>query len=281
MEKEKQLFENYVSKKMKAKTKFTKYMTQYYYGTVGRGTHMLNLFHYFTDSSLDGKSVLDCGCGMGGLLVALSGEAKKATGIELDKDSVNIALNLIKNRNIKNISIYNKDIFELKKEKYDIIFCIDVLEHVKNQTKLIKQLYTLLNKDGIIFIKQGNKITPFEPHTCIPYISLLPSNMADKIILKKIPEFFNLYESYEEIKLLSFMQLKKLFEKNNIKNVKIYSSVTDYFPYLDYTAPHSPFQYKPKGTMKKLLSSKKNIGILSLPPFCYFAKDWFVVIRKE
>jgi|GEM_PF-3566023 len=105
---------------------------------------------------MDGKQyrVLDAGCGIGltGFLLAEKGH--KVTGIDIDSGKIKQAKQIKKENNYKNIDFLNKDLLRIKnnKEKFDIIICLEVIEHVHSDKELLKVFAKLLKKDGFIII---------------------------------------------------------------------------------------------------------------------------------
>lgn len=63
-------------------------------------------------------------------------------------------MNLVKN-NKKNVNAYLKT----NKNKYDIVVMLDVIEHLKNPTFVLNEIYKLLNNDGILVIQTPNYLS--------------------------------------------------------------------------------------------------------------------------
>ena len=104
-----------------------------------------------------GKLVLDAGCGNGGYSKMVADYAKKV--VALDKYSIESARKNVKN--YKNIEFIKGDIESFKrKEKFDAIFCVGVLHHLKDPKKGFLNLLSNLKTGGFINIwvygKEGN-----------------------------------------------------------------------------------------------------------------------------
>lgn len=95
--------------------------------------------------------LLDCGCGSGNFLLKLSVYGyKNISGSDFSKQAVNLA-----KEKQPNIDIFNADLTKLKdfdKKRYDIIVCSDVLEHINDDVTAINNIYSLLNKNGLLLI---------------------------------------------------------------------------------------------------------------------------------
>ncbi len=98
------------------------------------------------------KNVLDFGCGSGVLSYLLAKNKYNVTSCDIEFSP----LNLVKTKlNFpENITFIEGDIINHKipENSFDIIFALDVLEHIDNLTDYIKLFKKLLTPDGIIII---------------------------------------------------------------------------------------------------------------------------------
>ena len=92
--------------------------------------------------------VLDLGCADGLMLKKLCKDFKiSATGIELSKDLYERAV-----INCPDAKIINSDINEIdfsENEKFDLIICTAVIEHLEDPSKVVSKIFNLLSKKGI------------------------------------------------------------------------------------------------------------------------------------
>ena len=102
--------------------------------------HFIKLFS-FADVKNNSK-VLDVGCGNGFLLNQLSKNYKNCQlhGIDISSKQ------LLYSHDIKTYCI-DIEKFETN-EKFDYIFCIEMIGYVKDQTKIINKILSMLNKNG-------------------------------------------------------------------------------------------------------------------------------------
>lgn len=98
------------------------------------------------------SSVLDVGCGTGALGEKLKQKGCKIDGVEYSKESADIAKTKIDEVFICNIET---DIPQTKK-KYDVLIFADVLEHLRNPEKVLKNFLSLLKKEGSVIISLPN-----------------------------------------------------------------------------------------------------------------------------
>ena len=108
---------------------------------------------------LDGKTCLDVGCGGGILAEALHDKGAIVTGIDAAGPGIEIAKHHAKKNN-KSID-YQKstaeDLIQKSSEKYDVVTCLEVLEHVPDPKLLVKTCIDLLKPNGDLFLSTINK----------------------------------------------------------------------------------------------------------------------------
>lgn len=139
--------------------------------------------------SLDNKSVLDIGCGEGGILAGLA-ETYKFRGLGIDYDGEMIS----KARQVPG-SVFRQGEFFLYDfdEKYDFILLRDVLEHCGNPREMLRKISTLLRPGGFVYITYTPYLSPFGGHqhngsgffSNVPFIHLLPESVFLSLIKPK------------------------------------------------------------------------------------------------
>tara|TARA_X000001036_G_C20674372_1_gene803616 strand:+ start:1925 stop:2620 length:696 start_codon:yes stop_codon:yes gene_type:complete len=105
------------------------------------------------------KDILDVGCGGGLLSEALHDFGANVTGIDAAGPGIQVAKIHAKENN-KNISYLEKTAEELNKknsESFDIVTCLEVLEHVPDPKELVKTCINLLKPEGFLFLSTINK----------------------------------------------------------------------------------------------------------------------------
>lgn len=101
--------------------------------------------------------ILDVGFGLGYGLNILSIKANEINGIDVDIKSLDYCKKIMvgKNPRLNYLNIYDGYNLPFKNDSFDIITCIDVLEHVEDYTKLISEMIRT-SKRGV-FISTPNK----------------------------------------------------------------------------------------------------------------------------
>ena len=113
-----------------------------------KGLHEL-VEHYVQELNQNNLNILDAGCGTGAMSEILS-KYGTVDGIDFSSD----AIEFCKNRGLKNIVLQDINDWRGKDGYYDIIVCLDVLNHqgIKNDTEIVKRFYSSLKEEGILII---------------------------------------------------------------------------------------------------------------------------------
>lgn len=165
---------------------------------------LLPKIKYFLRERLKKKGlVLDVGCGTGYLANWLGQNGYKTIGIDSSKAGIKLSR---KNKN-KNTFFICGDILQIKKKfhnKFDVVFCIEVIEHVFAPRDLLLALEKVVKKDGYVFIS-----TPYHGYLKNLLIALLG----------KFDDHFTSLWDFGHIKFFSKKTLTKLINEKNFKIV--------------------------------------------------------------
>jgi 2-polyprenyl-6-hydroxyphenyl methylase/3-demethylubiquinone-9 3-methyltransferase len=111
-----------------------------------------------TIGSVKGKSILDIGCGGGLISMPLCRLGAKVTGIDADSQAILVARNHAKaeNLSINFISGAAEDLVA-KKQEYDVVLALEVIEHVENPSLFVELCAKLVKPDGLIIFSTLNR----------------------------------------------------------------------------------------------------------------------------
>jgi len=139
------------------------------------------VFHFelnnLKDKPLSAIKVLDIGCGGGLVSEPMYRLGAEVTGMDASLENINVAKLHAKKNNLKiryfNSSPEKKNL----NEKFDVILCLEIVEHVENLDIFLKASSELLKKNGIIFIATINRT----------FQSYLKAIVGAEYILKWLP----------------------------------------------------------------------------------------------
>lgn len=108
---------------------------------------------------LSNKRVLDVGCGGGILSESMAAKGAMVTGIDLAEDCLTVA----KNHSISSAITVRYDCINVEElaavqpASFDIITCMEMLEHVPDPQAIIHACAQLVNPNGLIFLSTLNR----------------------------------------------------------------------------------------------------------------------------
>lgn len=110
-------------------------------------------------TSLNGKKVIDVGCGGGVLTEALAKKSGDVTGIDLAQASLDVAkMHLFESEleiNYQNSTV--EDFANQFAESYDVVVCMEMLEHVPDPQSVVESCLKLLKPQGWLFLSTLNR----------------------------------------------------------------------------------------------------------------------------
>ena len=173
---------------------------------------MTYILDQINNRKIKNLKILDVGCGGGIICEPLARLGAKVTGIDFAPNNINAAKIHSKKNKLK-IKYISKDIEKSKlDEKFDLILMFEVLEHLDNWKKTIKNIKKNLNKNGMIIISTINRNL---------LSKLFAINIAENI-LHWIPKGTHDYN-----KLIKPEELKKTLSKENFHFTDIKGLVFD------------------------------------------------------
>jgi SAM-dependent methyltransferase len=140
---------------------------------------------------LEGSSVLDIGCGEGGVLRAFAEAGCRGLGVDLSASRAEEAERLVRSSGVEDRlrfvsgDIHDESVSADWSQQFDLVVLKDVIEHVPEKERLMRRIATFLRPDGMVFLGFPPWRMPFGGHQQItasplgktPYLHLAPKSL--------------------------------------------------------------------------------------------------------
>ena len=153
----------------------------------------------------DRLDILDVGCGGGLLCEPLSRLGGNVTGIDAANTNIEVAKIHMKKSNL-NINYLNKKPEDILDKKFDVILCMEIIEHVEDVNFFVESCIKLLKNNGLIFFATLNKT----------FKSFALAIVGAEYVLRWLP-----IGTHDWEKFVKPNDLKKILSKNKLKLEKL------------------------------------------------------------
>ena len=139
-------------------------------------------------TNLQGKRILDVGCGGGILAESLSKAGATVTGIDLSSKALKVAElhQLESGTSVRYLTISAEDLAKEESQSYDVVTCMEMLEHVPDPSSVVQACAKLCKPGGHIFFSTLNR----NPK------SYLFAIIGAEYILQLLPKGIHQYEKF-------------------------------------------------------------------------------------
>ena len=171
-------------------------------------------------------SVLDLGCGMGFFLLEMQKEGYYVQGLDISEYAADIATNKLNTR------IFSGDLSDISFEhkQFDIVTFWDVLEHLYNPVKSLKEVSRIIKQNGVLIIETLNI-----------------SSLTARVLKEKWPLYFPPYHLY----YYNRKSISRLLEKTGFEIVKSFPVQT----YIKSSSGYKAFRYFQYSVIRGLIGS--------------------------
>ena len=137
---------------------------------------------------LQGKRVIDVGCGGGILAESMAQQGANVTGIDLAEKSLQVAKlhGLESGVKVNYETISAEDMAAREAKQFDVVTCMEMLEHVPDPGSIIQACSTLVKPSGWVFFSTLNR----NPK------SFLFAIVGAEYVLRMLPKGTHSYESF-------------------------------------------------------------------------------------
>ncbi|MBK8567240.1 MAG: class I SAM-dependent methyltransferase [Saprospiraceae bacterium] len=208
--------------------------------------------------NMDGKRVLDFGCGMGGMSLWYATNFKcEVHGVDIDRHHVKIANDLKAKHKVTNVNFEVRNVLDNPiDDKYDFIVMNDVAEHI--QLPILKAIFKELSKNlasnGGIYVSYPPWRSPYASHVQhvvgLPWCQFLPDGILLKMIEKNNrpivgEEESDLLQAYKGLNHLTHERLLSALDGSDLKPVyrKSHSFLNKYGLFKEMNLRFFPFDF--------------------------------------
>lgn len=110
-------------------------------------------------SPVNGLRVLDVGCGGGLISEAMARFGAKVTGIDMGEAPLNVAkLHLLESgEDVEYLQITTEELAEQRPGEYDVVTCLEMLEHVPDPASVVAACAKLVKPGGDVYFSTINR----------------------------------------------------------------------------------------------------------------------------
>lgn len=135
---------------------------------------------------LEGRRILDVGCGIGTYVRKFREFSDEVYGVDIDPERVAEA-----SRTLPNIQVAPAEDLPFPDDFFDVVFLHEVIEHVQDDRLAIREATRVTRPNGAIVIFAPNRLYPFETHGIylgqhflfgnIPLVNYLPDRWRNRL----------------------------------------------------------------------------------------------------
>lgn len=159
--------------------------------------------HFLGREDLTGLTVLDIGCSGGTIANALTEQGARALGADIDAGGVREA----RRRYSAPLGfvVGDGEALPFATGSVDVAVFNQSYEHIADPRRAVDEIVRVMRNDGVLYLGAHSRLTIFEPHYKLPFLSWLPPRVADRYL-----RLMGKGDQYYE-RLLTRGKLRRLF----------------------------------------------------------------------
>ena len=126
---------------------------------------------FFSDAAVNGKDVLDFGCGDGqlSLFLATNKRPKRVVGVDINEKAIARARSALEKKNVANtvaveFLVGSREVLPVGERSFDTVLAFDCMEHVMSPGPILRDWYRVLRLGGRCLIEWVPFKGPWGPH---------------------------------------------------------------------------------------------------------------------
>jgi 2-polyprenyl-3-methyl-5-hydroxy-6-metoxy-1,4-benzoquinol methylase len=176
-----------------------------------RDLEAISLRETLNDIKFD--NCLEIGCGTGKNTEWLLTKGHQITAIDLSEEMLTIAKKKISNNNVQFIKLDINESWTFTNEKFDLIVCSLVLEHIENLNRVFKLISENLTKNGTVYI---GELHPFKQYSGSKASF---ENEMGKQTVTVFTHHISEYTSLAKQNELMILEIKEYFDDGDTKSI--------------------------------------------------------------
>jgi len=136
---------------------------------------------------LEGKRIMDIGCGVGAFVRRLREFTPAVYGIDIDREGVARG-----SEELPNLALAVGEYLPFRDGSFDVVLLHEVLEHVDDDVATLREARRVLAAGGRVVVFVPNRLYPFETHGIflgkryvfgnVPLVNYLPDAVRDRLV---------------------------------------------------------------------------------------------------
>jgi len=208
---------------------------------------------------LEGKRILDVGCGIGAYVTKFRDFSPEVYGVDVDEEKVHVAA-----RALPNVLPAEAEALPFRDESFDMILLHEVIEHVKDDKLTVREAVRCLRPGGEVVIFAPNRMYPFETHGFY---------LGDRFVFRLLPMINYAPDPIRNI----FCHHVRIYTRRGIK--KLFAGLDVEFPVSTHIYPGFDNVVARHPTFGRLLQRATTVAEGSA--FRSFGISHFIVARKR
>ncbi len=136
---------------------------------------------------IQGKRVLDIGCGIGTFVKRFRQKTDRVVGIDVEHERVRRG-----SSELPNLLVAVGERLPFRTESFDLVLLNEVIEHVQNDAQVIAEAVRVLAPQGVVIVFAPNRLYPLETHgvqlggrfiyKLAPFVNWTPNFIRNRLV---------------------------------------------------------------------------------------------------